>query len=139
MIFLTLVFGLNKCKSYLETYNNATFADRCYAGIIKMVPSSVVFIFAISSICIQLKKKFVKFHSNLNITHWKTLKIFKLTMSSSHNSVMVGYSNQIVNGFSVIFVNNIWSHVQIRCREFDLSVKFISPIAIIAESFQTDD
>ena len=60
-------------------------------------------------------------------------------MSSSHNSVMVGYSNQIVNGFSVIFVNNIWSHVQIRCREFDLSVEFISPIAIIAESFQTDD
>ncbi len=49
---------------------------------------------------------------------------------------MVRHSDKVVDGFAVIFVDDVWAHVKAFDGEVDLRVQLISEVSIVTESFQ---
>ena len=63
----------------------------------------------------------------------------KLTMASSHSSVVVGNGHEVVAGFCVVLVTDVGAHVETSDRELNMSVQFVPPVPIKAEAFQADN
>ena len=61
----------------------------------------------------------------------------KLTMASSHSSVVVGNGHEVVDGFCVVLVADVGPHVETSDRELDMCVQFVSPIPVVAKPLQT--
>ena len=61
----------------------------------------------------------------------------KLTVASSHSSVVVGNGNEVVDGFCVVLVDDVGSHVEASDWKFDMGVQFVSPVPVVAKSLQT--
>lgn len=59
-------------------------------------------------------------------------------MASAHATIVVGHSDKVVNSFAVVLVDNVGSHVQICDGKVDMRIQFVSPVAVVAESLQTD-
>ena len=61
----------------------------------------------------------------------------KLTMASSHSSVVVGNGHEVVDGFCVVLVTDVGAHVETSDRELDMCVQFVSPVPVVAKPLQT--
>ena len=72
------------------------------------------------------------------IANWKgEMEEIKLTMASSHSSVVVGNGHEVVDGFCVVLVADVGPHVETSDRELDMCVQFVSPVPVVAKPLQT--
>ena len=72
------------------------------------------------------------------IGNWKgEMEEIKLTMASSHSSVVVGNGHEVVDGFCVVLVTDVGAHVETSDRELDMCVQFVSPVPVVAKPLQT--
>ena len=60
-------------------------------------------------------------------------------MTTAHASVVVGHCNEVVDGRSVAFVDDVLGHVKAVDGEINKSVQFVAPITIVTETFQRND
>lgn len=63
----------------------------------------------------------------------------RLTMTTSHATIVVGDCYQVVDCIAVILVDNIRRHIQALDGKLDVRVQLVSQVSVVAESLQTDD
>lgn len=59
-------------------------------------------------------------------------------MTATHAAKMIGDGDQIVDSISVIFIDNVWRHVEVFYWKLNHRVQFVSPNSSVAKSFETD-